>query len=502
MSSPAPPDHKHILTNSALSVVQIAVQSILYFVLYRYMVGRVGVAGLGLWSLAQSYAAVSQIGDLGLSGSAVKYVAQYRARGDGLKVRKVLETTLTSMGLIVAVLLTAFYLTADWLFGLAVSAAEVAAVKQLLPMIIVGIWFYAVMLVVEGGLEGHQRVDLRAVNRMTTTVFYVVSAILLMPAYGLYGLALAYGCQYLVGVLVGSWMLWKHTGVVIRPLRWDGATFREMLGYGAGFQTITLISILMGPLIKSLLARASGTELVGIYEVANQFVLRVRSLLVSAMQALIPTVADRHERSPQQVVDLYRQMMPTAFLTATPIFALVNLAAPALSLLVFSVIDPFLIWIVLIIGLGYYLNTLSTVAYTIFLGVGRLRWNIVGWVIQPVGLLASALVFGSALTGIGVLVVRAVLQVAGGALAVIGFYRDYQLQPSWVFPAKQRGLVGVYLLALLAGGSTAVWRDWTVTTVTYALSALLILAALWRHPDRAALQARLWQTIRRAPTAS
>ena len=76
---------RQIILNAIMSFIQIMVISGVLFILYKFLLNTIGVEQLGIWSLVLATTAVTQIANLGLSGSVVKYVAKYIARKENHK---------------------------------------------------------------------------------------------------------------------------------------------------------------------------------------------------------------------------------------------------------------------------------------------------------------------------------------------------------------------------------------------------------------------------------
>ena len=74
---------RKIIVNAIMAIVQVVAVGIILFVLYKFLLKTIGIEDLGIWSVVLATTSVAGIGNFGLSGSVVKFVAKYVARGKG-----------------------------------------------------------------------------------------------------------------------------------------------------------------------------------------------------------------------------------------------------------------------------------------------------------------------------------------------------------------------------------------------------------------------------------
>ena len=89
-----------IAVNVASSVIQVIITGLVYFFVYRILVLRLGVDLLGVWSLIVATASISNLSNLGFSSAVIKYVAEYKARGDTERINRIINTSIISIALL------------------------------------------------------------------------------------------------------------------------------------------------------------------------------------------------------------------------------------------------------------------------------------------------------------------------------------------------------------------------------------------------------------------
>jgi O-antigen/teichoic acid export membrane protein len=325
-------ERRRVLVNAVSSLVQVIVISAVLFIQYGYLLRVVGASGLGIWSLVLATTAVTQFANLGLSGSVVKFVAKYLARNDPDAVVRLLQTAVTTVGVLMAVALALAYPLLRLALRLVVAAESLPAALALLPWALAAFWLLVVAGVFQAGFDGLQRLDIRSGLLIAAALLHLILCFLLVPRFGLVGLGYARVLQNSVTLLAGLVLLKRRLpGLPLFPRRWDKSLFREMFGYGVNFQAISLLNMLYDPVTKGLLSRFGGLSLVGFYEMASRMVQQTRSLLASANQALIPFIAHVQELAPERVKAVYRTSYDLMFYLSLPVFTALAVGAPLIS---------------------------------------------------------------------------------------------------------------------------------------------------------------------------
>lgn len=481
---------RQVFINSAMSVVQTLVTSIVLFVLYRFLMDTIGVRDLGLWSLVLATTSVTQAANMGMTGSVVKFVAKYAARQDAQNVSGIIQTAFVSVAFFIGFVVLVGYPALRALLEHIIPPASVPQALSLLPFALFSLWLTMVSDVFRSGIDGHQKVYVRNLLLIAGILFYFVLCLRLVPAHGLMGLAYAQIFQSLA-VLVASWILLKRCapGLPVLPWKWERRLFREMIGYGVNFQVISIAAMFFDPITKILLSRFGGLTMVGYYEMANKLLLQFRAFVVSANQALVPTIADLKERTPAKIREVYLVCYRLLFYLAVPLYSLIIVSMPAISRLWIGYDAPLFVAFGTLLGVGWFFNILIGPAYVAYLGIGELRWNVLGHI--TIGLLTIVLGFlgGVFYGGLGVVVGWVLSLILGSAMIMISYHRQYQVPFKELLPVADSGV----LLFCLAGVFVGLWAQgkWgedlgvvRLGLVVFLLFSFFLLPFLWFHPVR------------------
>jgi O-antigen/teichoic acid export membrane protein len=484
-------ERRRTVRNATAGGVQVVLSAAVLVVLYRFLYLELGIEAFGVWGLVLAACSSLHIAGLGLGASAVKFVAQYSARGDEDAVRRVVATTTVSVAVLVGAGLLLAYPLLAWLLALVVTpAAALPAALLILPYALAAFWLLSVASVFQGCLDGLQRVDLRAGLIVAGQLAFLLLALLWVPAQGLVGLARAQIAQGALLCLAG-WLLLRRSApfLPLFPLCWRRHTFREMVGYGVSFQVIAITTLLLDPITKALLARIGGVGAVGVYELVYRLVTYLKAFIVSAHQALVPALAGLYETAPERLPHIYRQSFRLLALVVTVALPLLLVVLPDAGVLWLGEADASFRLFGSLLLVAWFLNVLANPAYFAFLGSGELRWNVIGH--GTIALLNVALGLGLGLLAgaAGVVTGFAVALVTGSALIAWAYQRRHGIRLAELVERATVRAAAVAVLALilvrLALDASGLAADPLLALAgTVLVYALALAPVLLSHPLR------------------
>jgi O-antigen/teichoic acid export membrane protein len=247
-----------------------------------------------------------------------------------------------------------------------------------------------------GALAGYERMDLQAGLVVCGQILLLVLAITLVPRHGLEGLAYAQIMQALFMLCTSRLLLCGVLPILPRiPRAWSKGAFKELLGYGANVQAASIAMMFFDTTTKLMLARFGGATAVGYFEVVNQLIMKIRAVIVTANQAIVPHVAVLAEREPRNLRRFYRTNVNMLVLFACPIFTLLVSWAGAFSWLLIGEYQIQFITLLWVVGSAWFFNIFSAPAYFMNMGTGNVKWNTlahismalvnagIGWALGP-----------------------------------------------------------------------------------------------------------------------
>jgi O-antigen/teichoic acid export membrane protein len=497
---------KPLLSNAMLAVANVVGGSVVLFLLYRYLLGSLGVEQLGVWSLLVSTIGVARLSDLGMTAGSTKYVASHLARGNPAWAARIVETTLLSLLALSVILVALCYPVARVVLPRFVPGTHFDAALASLPWLLAAFCANLTASVALSGLDGCQRIDLRAYASLASQIVLLAAAIALVPRYGLAGVAQA---QLLQGLfcLIAAWTLLRRElrALPVLPCRWNIAAFKEVLAYSVAFQLGNVFLIVLDPIVKLLLARFGGLASTAYFDMANQLIQRLRQILVAGIQVIVPAAAQAHESGADHVVALYLKSYRTVFAVAIPYFCLIAALVPAVSVAWIGRPENTFVSLAWIVLAGLAVNTLGTPSYFNNLGTGDLRRNTVGFGLNTV--LAALLGWlGGALFGaLGVVTGWAIATMVNGLYIQHAFHRQNGLELVAAVPAESIAISGLSVVALIVCrvidatflvpseffSEPSLASQAARMIVLTAVFASLTATTIWYHPVRRSLTTRL-----------
>jgi O-antigen/teichoic acid export membrane protein len=451
-----------------------------------------GVESLGVWSLVVALASLAKLGELGLSGSVVKFVARAEATGGraGEAARIIrLSAVLVAVSLAVAAAI-AYPLLSSALEHLLTGPA-LAAAREILPLSLVVVWVNGVASVLLGALEGYQRADLRAATAAAGALALLFGALILVPGHGLHGVVVAQLIQALVLCVLPSWYLRGRASPpqVAIPRASRRTLLKELLGYGGAFQLITIVGLLLDPMTKAILASVGTPGTVAYFEMASKMVAQFRALIVSANQVVVPWIASLKEAQPARIAELYRASFRMLAFLAIPLLATVGAATPLIAEFWIGHYQQDFVVLSLMLIAANFLNILSGPAYFSNLGEGELRWNVRCHLLMALlnGILGIGL--GTWFGIYGAVAGNALAVAISSVLLMLAYHARRSIRVGDLLGSEDTLLLAAGLGVI---GLSLLLHDWLTGRVPLAANALycavavgaILILPVWRHTAR------------------
>jgi O-antigen/teichoic acid export membrane protein len=481
---------KRISRNVVATVSQVVISGMVFFVLYRYLYDRLGVDQIGVWSLVLAATSISRIGDLGLSAGVVRFVAKALGRGDSQRAADVVQTIALTLAVSMATLLAACYPLFVLALNYYIPAHGVPIALSILPYALMSLWVMVVVSVFSGGLDGCMRMDLRSFLMGVSHLAYLGFSILLVPKYGLEGVAMAQLIQS-VGLMVLMWWVLRlqMKELPLIPLHWKFTVLKEMFGYGVNFQIITIMNMLFDPVVKAMMSRFGGLEALGYYEMANRLILQGRAIIVEASRVMVPAIATLQEHDTTKATQLFMTSYRMMFYVAVLFYGLLGISITTISMLWLGNYQVTFIQFALLLNLGWFANTLIGPAYFSNLGSGKLRANMISHIIIGLCSLFVGVVLGLNYGGVGVVIGTVVGLIAGSMFLLISHIKQADLHwPTFIIPRTMTKLLMLSIFAtFLSNYGMNQQSSLLMVSGVALLCSCIFLTFSFNHPNRKVL---------------
>lgn len=479
-----------LFRNASSGAAQTIVSALLLFFLYRFLLQTLGAEQLGIWAVVLASTSVARLSDMGLSGAALKFVAKNFAAGKQDVASNVVQTASISIGAVLAVLLMLVYPLLKIILAWVVPTHALAQAISILPWAVLSLWFGLVAGIFQSALDGCGRMDIRNIILIVCNVLYLGGAFWLVPSYGLEGLAKGQFVQSVV-LAAMSWLAIRKQlpNSPWLPYVWKLDLFKQMFRYALNFQISSLGAMLFDPVVKFLITKFGGLSDVAFYEMANQVIMKVRGVLISAFQAVVPAIAGVAEDDHEKLVSMYRKSYRVLSFIAVPYFMGFCMALPLISILWIGHIEIKFVTFGGLLCVGWMLSNVGVPAYFHNIGTGHLAWNTATHLMTTALLLPMAIVLGGMYGGFAVVASAMFALVLPNLILAIRVQKRLGLGLIELLPREHLWL----FLVVLVGVATCVFlyhtsyqsaAPYKASAIALALYTCISAAAVWLHPYR------------------
>jgi O-antigen/teichoic acid export membrane protein len=258
-----------------------------------FLLHRIGATGYGIYVLAASFSASAgylSLGELGLQGAVVRFVARDDAQGRWDRVERIVGTTMSilfGIGLLGTVALLVLSRFAVSLFNIPADSA--AAARFVFAVIAFQVLAEFAVLPILGYLEGLQRfatITLLGVGQLLVYVAILVP--LVLHGAGVRGVAVAAATSAFLHLLAATVTARVQRGHLRPRFGIDRASLPELTRYSWRLMVIRLTSVGYDQMDKVIVGVALSPAAVAVYQVANNLHLMARYGLSLGSSALTP----------------------------------------------------------------------------------------------------------------------------------------------------------------------------------------------------------------------
>lgn len=286
-----------LVRNTLANGVGSTIGILIGLVLTPFMIGQLGLAAYGVWTLALTLTfsgGYASLADLGVEGATVRYVAEAMAEKDIEAVSRTVSTTLLLFCAIASLLAPAAVALAHpfvSLFGVPHDLSSAAALCFALVggQLAFELPARAFVAVLEGTQQYivYQTVEL--IRGLLQAGLYVI---VLLEGWGIGALGGA-SMASSICALLAYWVLAHRAvrGLRVSPLRARRAELCRLVSFGGGVFTLRLISTVYRQMDKVIVGAALGPSSVALYEIANKVNLAAATMSSVSVSAVVPAAA-------------------------------------------------------------------------------------------------------------------------------------------------------------------------------------------------------------------
>lgn len=281
--------------NIKFSAMGKGITFLVSFILFPFIVSRLGKEIYGIYRLVFSIIAYVAIMDLGVHSAVTKFVAQFKGKNDTETLNKIISTALsfyTLIGIVSALILVVFSLYFDLIFKVAPASR---AIGQKLLLITAGasvlMWPSSTF---KGAIQGLQRYDWLAVMGSLVQICYAgLAYFLLTHGFGVIQLMIAFLAFIIVGNFLLSIGVYRNlAGLKITFPCFDKETFRMIFKYGIIMFLSSIFGLIIFQTDHFIIGIFVSVSAVTIYAVGTTLQSYIRTINALIGSPIIPAASE------------------------------------------------------------------------------------------------------------------------------------------------------------------------------------------------------------------
>ena len=419
--------------NASSGTIVALINIVLLLLSYPIYLNYLGVEWYGLWATLSVVIVMSQMGNLGIHLAVARHIAEACGRKD---IEEVWKLAMAAVCLMLfpcfLIIFVCFGFKEEILSMLSLENVYLKSASSIFPFIGLLSALILMVEVLKGVIIGIGKMDAanyiflasRIVQFGTSVAFLIAQKGVVSLLYG------ACACYLLMAIAYSAYIYFTLEKIPTSIFHTTVGHVKKLIGFGAYIASANLVSLLMDPLNKILLARYVGLETVTFYEIGLKGVQVIRTVFESAIKAIMPAIGNLSGVGlgiRNTILRIHKKTLRLLCMTAVPAFtSLFIFGDIALRIWIGDNFSEQMVTTLRWFTVGYLFNLMSVPSFYILLGLDQPQHAFY------TALLGSLVHFGIIvillLTGIGVslllLVQTYTLAMIGGSfyIVLVNFY--------------------------------------------------------------------------------
>lgn len=377
---------KNIFSGSLAAAGSIIISVVAYPVYLHFL----GAELYGLWAILSVLIYFGSIGNFGIDEALIKYVSEKYQKGDREGVVRYISTGLNLLIVNGFILCVACSLLSNFFASLLnLKGPDIMRFHSLFHYVVILSIFILIVNYINAILKGLGRFDQASYILLVGRFIGLIMAVLFfINGYKIWGIYMGQALSFLSAFILSSFFISRRIGLYYKPFAHSKEYLVKLLKFGGTMTVSKILSILLEPFIKIVIARYIGLAEVAYFEVANKIVLQIRSLFERGISALMPEVSRLTAiigETKTKITSVMKNVNKTNCLVSTFVFLfLIIFGKPLLRLWLANEFNIAIVFALRIILLGYLVNLFSVPSYYYFMGKGQVKFCFLNHFIQAV----------------------------------------------------------------------------------------------------------------------
>jgi O-antigen/teichoic acid export membrane protein len=367
-----------IARNIAFGGVRALVIAPVPFLLTPLILRKIGAVGYGTWAVFVMLASLTSLADLGLVGTLSKHVAEYYAHRDYQQLNRLLNTGLVVFGILASFVVTVLWIASGKVVGFLFRDSFLARVEllSLFHCLLILIGVNILMFLSSSVTTGLQRIDLTNIlSAFNVVCAAVAGSLLLLAGWGLRGLVYGSVGSAVVTFLIYLWLVRRLLPEIrLNPLLADIHEAKKIFAFSWRMYLVQASAAIHSHIEKVFLALFVGVAAVGLYDIASDVALKLRSVPGLLLSPILPAAAELDARGRgEKLTELYyRAHKYLAFIGVPLVFYVVAISNRFVDLWIGPNLKTLAVPISALL-LANFFSQATGPGYLIFLGRGILN---------------------------------------------------------------------------------------------------------------------------------
>jgi len=478
-----------IVRNSIANLLRGVISLPIVLLITPFIISTIGTTAFGIWALASAFVSYASLLDLGIGSALVKFVAQYKVKGETTQINYLLNTAFVTYIFVGALAFSLLLLSKEWILTQFFRVG--GELRNEANFVLVGsMAIFTVNLafgVFSSLLNGLQRMDLTSGTTITTTIVNAVGTIVVLVfGYGLKGLVVVSAMAFIAQIILNIVLSRREFSLLVfNPSLFRPSFLKRLLGFSLQMQVVGLASLVHAQLDKILLGHFLGLGYIAQYEAASRVVTHLRALPLMMLAPIMPAASEIHvDRDAKQVLqNLYYRSLKYMISVSLPIFVFVTLFAQSLISLWLGSDYSLAAFALQFLAMANLVNLLTGPGFLTLVGAGKPRYGVYSSLLGIALNIILSLTFIIWLGYTGAVWGTSLSLVLASVYFIIVFHKVQNI--SWQ-EATGRALISPALACLIAAGVSllvslhvrANVQGMAVVSVTFAASYLFALTKL------------------------
>lgn len=320
-----------IVRNTLFNVVGSGWGILVALFLTPYIINHIGIERYGVWAIVGVLTGYFGLLDFGIGSAFIKYISEFYARKDYVKINQLVNTGFTFYGILTVIIIGLGFLLIDpilHLFNIQAGLYNEARFVFLIGIMIFGVSnSLSPFTAIQPGL---QRMDVsNKVNiaisfpQIAGTIFFLESG------YGLSGLIVNNAIVLVIGIIINFIIAFRILPELrFTPSLFTGEMFKRLFRFGYNLQLAKIFCVITLTIDKLLITYFLSIGLVTFYQLGSSIVERTKGILLLPVPALFPAFSEIDAKGEKgKLIEGYTRITKYLSLIAIPIYIFVIISA-------------------------------------------------------------------------------------------------------------------------------------------------------------------------------